>query len=602
MDEIKTEPEQKKREFKNFGAAREIAFASARASSRSNLSGVSSDIGGLLCNINAGVSPFSYQNGDVNVKDAILLCQKAYWNVAIFKLTIDIMTEFANSKVHFVGKNKTAIKFYEDWYSKINGWGLGDQFFRELFRSSNVFLYKAIGELKDFKNKPLAKIPLRYIVLNPADICCEPSASFLNGTYKKILNDFEVQTLKGSTDPKNIALKKSFPVKVQQDIERGVSTSIPLKPDEVIVSFFKKQDYEPMAMPMCFPVLYDINLKLEFKKAEQLIARACEYMILLITCGDKDNGVDDELVSSIETLFKTESVGRVFVSDWTTKMEFVMPDLQKILGPEKYVSVNADISNGLMNIFFGEQKYADSMLKIKVFLERLKEARNTYLNTFLIPEMQSIGKTLGFREIPTPFFEEVDLKDEVEYMKLYNRLGELGFLTGEEIFKAYETHILPEAYDSVVSQEDFKNKRKKGLYEPIAPTKEPAGRPTGTPQKQKKKKVTPVGKGSLGEGSFENLVSVTQSANELIDSVLNVYKTKFNIARASKKHRSMAKNTAFYIVQNELPANWKDSIEKYIENPMLTGPINDDVIMLAEEHGLDFVSASLLFHGSNEKV
>jgi len=575
--------------------------ASSRGRSKSSTSEVSPDISGLLCNISSGVSPFNYQNGNINVRDAVVLCQKAYWNIAIFKLTIDIMTEFSNSTIHFKGKNKSSVKFYENWHKKINGWSLGDQFFRELFRSSNVFLYRVMGELRDFKAKPLAKIPIRYLLLNPADISCESTTSFSGGSYQKILNEFEIQTLKNSKDIKNLELKKSLPPEVQKAIDKGLSTSIPLSSDEVASVFFKKQDYEAMAVPMYFPVLFDINLKMEFKKAEQLIARACEYMILLITCGDKDNGVDDELVGSITTLFQTESVGRVFVSDYTTKMEFVMPDLQKILGPEKYVAVNADIANGLMNIFFGEQKYADSMLKVKVFLERLKEARNTYLNAFLIPEMDAIGKTLGFREIPTPVFEDVDLTDEVEYMKLYNRLAELGLLTEEEVFHAYKTHMLPEAYDSLVSQESFKQKKDKGLYEPLAgkKTDQLAGRPNGTPQKQKKKKVTPIG-GSIDTYSLKGLKTVTIAADELIDSVLNAYKSKFNISRASKKHRDTARNTAFSIVQNEKMDNWNKSIDRYIGNPLERGEINEEVLILAEKHGIDFLSAGILFHCSKQ--
>lgn len=564
----------------------------------------SSDIGGLLCNIKNGVSPFSQQNGDVSVRDAVLLCQKAYWNVAIFKLTIDVMTEFSNSKLHFKGKNKSSVEFYTEWYKKINKYNISDQFFRELFRSSNIFLYRVNGEIKGVKNKPFASVPIRYILLNPADICCESSASFSSSSYKKIINDYEAKMLKESKSEQNLELKKGLPEKVRKDIERGISTAIPLSPDNLNITFFKKQDYEPMAVPMYFPVLFDINLKLEFKKAEQLIARACEYMILLITVGDKDVGVDNELVQSITDLFQKESVGRVLVSDWTTKMDFVLPDLKKILGPEKYTAVNADIANGLMNIFFGEQKYADSMLKIKVFLERLKEARKLYLDSFLIPEMELVAKELGFREIPTPVFEEVDLKDEIEYMKLYNRLAELGFLTDEETISAYKTHILPEKYDSLISQQEFKKEKKSGLYEPIGQgqtndekVKKPAGRPTGTPQKQKQKKVTPVG----GSVSFDSFKEVTHEANNLIDEVLDFYKTKFNISRASKNHKNMARNTAFYIVQNEPKENWKKSIAAYVENPTLVGEIFDKVLEISETHSIDLLGASLLFHSQNSQ-
>jgi hypothetical protein len=552
----------------------------------------SKDLGGLLSNIRDGVSPFCYQSGDVDAKDAIELCQKAYWNVSIFKLTIDIMSEFANSKIHFKSKNKASSEFFEQWFKKINGWKLGDQFFRELFRSSNVFLFRVKGDITKIGSKFPKSIPLRYILLNPADIKCSSAASFIDGSYKKILNDFESKILQKSTDPKNIELKKSLPEKVQKDIEKGISTSIPLSPDDLIPIFFKKQDYEPLAIPMCFPVLFDINLKLEFKKAEQIIARACEYMILLITNGDKDNGTDQEVIDNIEELFKKESVGRVLVSDWTTKMDFIMPDLQKILGPAKYEAVNQDIANGLMNIFFGEQKYAESATKIKVFLERLKEARKTFLNEFLIPEMESISKIMGFREIPVPEFEEVDLKDEIEYMKLYNRMYELGILTPDTTIQAYKTHILPEPYENLIDQENFKPKKDKGLFEPVGQKpNDQSGRPTGTPQKQKKKKVTPVG----GSFSALKLTEAAKATDSLIKSVSDKVKEKFNLERISKKNKDYAKSLAFTITQNEPMELWEKKIVDYMENPQKIGPIFDEVLMISEEHGITLDSAALLF-------
>lgn len=564
----------------------------------------SGDVSGLLCNITNGVSPYNYSNGDVDVADAIKLCQKAYWNVSIFKLTIDIMSEFSNSNITFIGENKAACKFYTEWYKKVKGWNLGDQFFRELFRSSNIFLYRVEGEMVGYKKKSLAKIPIRYILLNPADIKCSSAASFIDGSYKKVLNDFEAKVLKDSKDPKNVALKKSLPQAIQKDIEKGISTAIPLDPNDIIPIFFKKQDYEPLSVPVFFPVLFDINLKQEFKKAEQLIARACEYMILLINVGSEEHGTDEELVQATQALFQTESVGRVLVSDWSTKMEFLIPDLAKILGPEKYKAVNEDIANGLMNIFFGDSKFADSMIKIKVFLERLREARRIYLNDFLIPEMEKIGEAVGFREIPTPVFEEVDIKDEIEYYKVYTRLAELGIITADETLSAFKNHHLPEPYDSIESQKDFKKKKDQGLYQPIAPEKDEGdggdGRPTGGKQKQKQKKVTPVG-ASVGYSAM-SLKDVVIAADKLIDTVTEHYKAKMKITRASKKHRDFTRSIAFNIIQNEKMDDWAGSIASYLEDPMKVGPEFEAVSEVAEDHLLDFLSASLLHHSKKIEI
>jgi len=583
----------------------EIASLDRSVSGGSSQFSKSSSIAGSLQNIKDGVSPFNSDNGDVDVRDAIVLSRKAYWNVSIYRLTIDIMSEFANSPLHFKSKNKTANKFFESWYKQIGGDKLADQFFRELFRSSNIFLKRVEGTFTS-RNRGIVKIPSRYLVLDSAEIKCDSAKSFIDGSsFKKVLNEFESEVLRNSKDPRVLEFKKSLGPKIRKELEttkRG-SVSIPLTADEVIPVFYKKQDYEPLAVPIFFPVLFDINLKLEFKKAEQIIARACEYMILLITVGDKDLGVDQELVDYIQTLFQTESVGRVLVSDWTTNMDFVLPDLKKILGPEKYESVNKDIANGLMNIFFGESKYADSMAKISIFLERLKEARKVYLRDFLIPEMEKICETMGYRECPVAEFEAVDLKDEVEYLKLYNRLAEMGFLTDKETFDAYNTHMLPEKYDSLVSQEQFKEEKDDGLYAPISQGSggidQPAGRPTGTPQNQKNnKKVTPQG-GKASTYSAEKLKDVALKVDKLIKASEKKVKDKFDIKRMSKKYKDISKTHAYTVIQNEKEEDWFNKLEEYMDKPLTVGPIFNEVGDLASDHSIGFVEASLLYHSKS---
>ena len=50
-------------------------------------------------NITDGVVPYKYTYGVTNksnldIRDTVILCQKAYYNFAIFRNTIDMMTEF----------------------------------------------------------------------------------------------------------------------------------------------------------------------------------------------------------------------------------------------------------------------------------------------------------------------------------------------------------------------------------------------------------------------------------------------------------------------------------------------------------------------------
>ena len=93
-------------------------------------------------NIRSGLLPFDYAINGINVRDTIELCQKAYANVAIFRNAIDIMAEFANAEIFLDGGSRKSRDFIETWFKRIKLWKLRDQYFREYYRSGNIFFYK----------------------------------------------------------------------------------------------------------------------------------------------------------------------------------------------------------------------------------------------------------------------------------------------------------------------------------------------------------------------------------------------------------------------------------------------------------------------------
>ena len=204
----------------------------------------------------------------------------------------------------------------------------------------------------------------------------------------------------------DVDLFESLDPEVQETIRKGGYSAKGLKlaldPQRLAFSFYKKQDYEPFAVPFGFPVLEDINAKMELKKMDQAITRTVENVILLITMGaDPDKGgVNANNLAAMQNLFKNESVGRVLVSDYTTKAEFIIPELNRVLGPEKYEILNDDIKQGLQNIVVGEEKFNSTQVKAQIFIDRLKESRTGFLNDFLQREIKRISKELGFRSYP----------------------------------------------------------------------------------------------------------------------------------------------------------------------------------------------------------
>ncbi len=436
-------------------------------------------------NIAQGMLPYNYGKGNgVDVREAIELCQKAYANIAIFRNAIDIMAEFSNSPIYLEGENDKSKKFVENWMKKIGIWKLKDQYFREYYRSGNVFLYRIDGK---FSTDDLLKLnyvyaseslmagemPVKYILLNPYDIVADRSTSFREGSYKKILSEYELEKLRDPKTDEDRKVLESLDKDTREKIETGSYTAegldVKLNPKKLVYSFYKKQDYEPFAIPFGFPVLEDINWKLELKKIDQAICRTVENVILLITMGaePEKGGINPQNLKAMQELFKNESVGRALIADYTTKAQFVIPDLNKVLGSEKYKIVNEDIKEGLQNVIVGSEKFSNTQIKAEIFLERLKESRNAFLNDFLQPQIKEVCENMGLKNYPVAKFEEIDIKDEVQFHRVITRLLEIGILTPEQGIKSMQTGIYPDPKDLPKVQDEYISQREKGFYNPL---------------------------------------------------------------------------------------------------------------------------------------
>ena len=576
-------------------------------------------------NIDNGLVPFKYSKGvnnqsSLNVREAVILCQKAYYNFSVFRNIIDLMTEFSATRLYFTGGSKKSRNFLEALFKKIDMQSFLDRFFREYYRSGNVFIHRFDTKLQpeDFKkvtqtygtSNLLAQeedgtLPSRYIVLNPADIQMGGNISFFSGIYHKVLSDYELERLKNPRTEEDREVYDSLDDETKKALkQRNIGMlSIRLDKDKVTPVFYKKQDYEPFSVPMGFPVLEDINWKSEMKKMDMAITRTTNQAILLITMGselkDGSLNVNQRSIETMQKLFENQSVGKVLVSDYTTQAKFVIPDIASILDPRKYNVVNQDIQMGLNNILVGEEKFANTSIKVQVFIERLKQGRDAFLNQFLIPEIKRVSKTLGFKNYPEPHFEEIELKDKTTWNRVVAQLLQYGILTADEGLEAINSGRLPEPQESVESQKKFKELRDEGYYNPLigGNEKEEEGRPDGSNSPQTTKKVSPIGENTVGKEKFsiekikENLVL----AQKLESEVQEQLKAKYDNKRVTNKIRNLAEEICQVVMANEMPEQWSEKVVDYIDNPIDTNHNKiSEVQTIACEHQVDDYLASLL--------
>jgi hypothetical protein len=590
-----------------------------------------------FANIAEGMLPYNYRDqGYVDIQDAIQLCQKAYANIAIFRNTIDVMSEFSNSNIYLQGGNDKVRKFIYKWLEKIKCWEIKDQYFREYYRSGNVFIYRIDGKYSTADIQKMqtvygatgeyiesGKIPIMYTFLNPFDIIAKRALTFSKkggryGNYAKLLSEYELESLR---DPKTDYDKEVFDALdeiTKKRIRDGSFTSqgvtVLLDAKRLIYSFYKKQDYEPFAMPFGFPVLDDLNWKIELKKIDQAIVQTVENVILLITMGSEPEkgGINPHNLTAMQNLFRNESVGRVLVSDYTTKADFVMPDLNKVLGSEKYKVVNEDIREGLQNIIVGNEKYKNTEVKARIFLERLKESRQAFLNDFLQPQIKLVCQSLGFRDYPIASFEDIDLKDETQFQRVTTRLMELGILTPDQGIRAIESGVFPNKDDLAAAQKTYVDDREKGYYNPLVggvpmvspaideagppllnQTPESPGRPGGTKEIEQTEASTKT-------YSRKGVQGIVYKIEELRKFLSKEAKAHLNIKRMSQQKKQLVDSLCENVVIASETKDWekkgKECIIDFSNIESLS--VLPEINQIAAEHQIKLYEASLLYHSN----
>lgn len=396
---------------------------------------------------------------------------------------------------------------------------------------------------------------------------------------------------------------------------------IPLTPENFMIVFNNKMDYQPFAMPALFPVLNDIDAKLELKNLDRMMARWLQQAILHVKLGKLDNpgkplAPSPNQSAQMQQMLSVGSVGKVIVTDNLVDIDFKLPNIGNILDPKKYEELDQDIRQGLGNILFGDgEKFANSEIKMEVFLSRLKDGRKTFLNDFLIPEMQRIGEILNFKSIPEPIFEDADFKDSVNFGRIAAQLGQLGILTPEGVITALKTGRLPTEEENIESQRKYRDlKENEDLFDPIVMQKDeqideekttskqknPNGRPSGTKgiKQSVPRKTGRIGRNAAASYQFDPLkiVEYTELSSQLESQIISYIKEKVGKKKLTKEQLSLIPIAAEIIMVNEEPENWLESVKKYVDLPKDTNLARVlEVESVAAEHNQLNYNAAILF-------
>ncbi len=586
--------------------------------------------GAAFQNIRALPSTFVGYTGNrsyTGMQEPIMLCAKAWAGVPVVRNAIEVSVEFSCQPLLITCDNVTVKTFFEEWFKAVQMNKLKKQFFREYYRSGNVFLYRFEGKFgpayyKNFQrafagrdpkwNSFAAKdnrVPIRYELLNPTNVFVPTGLTFPY-TYVRMLSTYEVERLKHPVTEQDRQVYKDLPQVAKDQIKVGsvfpMGLWIPMDPDRLRFAFYKKQDYEPLAIPMVWPVLPYIEWDLTLMKMDMELARKIEHAILLVTTGEAPsqwnggNGINQNNIARLQNLFSNQTLTRYLVADYTTQAKWLVPDVKEILGPEKYAVVTERIKEGLQSILTGHDKFANAQMKAKIFIQRLEEGQDDFLE-FLMPEIESICDVMGFRTVPKVGFRKIDLQDEAIMSRIYAQLAQIGVLTAEQAVKAIDTQELPSATEMQTGQQAYKAARDKGLYEPLVGGQKddgsmgPNGRPAGSGGGKQvgTRKSTP--KGTTKAFSMKAYTEHLRASQDLTREVEKALQKRFKVKELTEAQQDIAQVLVKKIVTIEPKDKWSAAIAGTIKTPpQIPAEIARELDEIRAEHDVDDFDAALL--------
>jgi len=376
---------------------------------------------------------------------------------------------------------------------------------------------KEIKELEEGAKKNIwskGHLPVAYTVLNPQLVSVTGNLLF-DKTSITLRPPPELTTLlkkptKDQTEEER-ALIKALPGDLKKAAEKGGEYAL----DSRLVGSitYRKQPYERYAKPRTTRVFESLDYKKSLRQADLSTLDGISNYILKVTIGSDEYPVTTQTeLEAVAQLFNTPSKSFDVVWNHTLKIEKVVsPEIEAILGQDKYAQVNDDISGGLamsraLIDGISDLNVAEAGLVIKGLMEEINYARRQ-VTRWLYREYQQIAEAVGFDSFPKIRWDEGVLQDLVLYMNTLSQLVDRRMLSYRTALEALgfdfpnekknmeeEFPIVQDGLFGIIGSPWQQSKSPLGegggTVQPVQ--KSPTGTPSsGRPKSQPAKKKTP---------------------------------------------------------------------------------------------------------------
>lgn len=340
--------------------------------------------------------------------------------------------------------------FYDTWTFDVRFEEVLEWIFLDFFKVGHVSTYKVLAKYepkvsylepssgqKTNTKKKTAKLetaakkniwskghlPVAYTVLNPSLVNITGNLLFDKVGVSMSMPPELTELLKKPTSElteEEKELIKALP----SDLKNAAQGGGEYKLDSRLVGqiTYRKQPYERYAKPRTTRIFDSIEYKNSLRQADLSTLDGITNYILKITIGNDEYPVVSQAeLEAVAQLFNTPSKSFDVVWNHTLEVEkIVSPEIESILGKDKYEQVNEDMTVGLgiaTSLLGGSSKLnsAEIELLTKGLMEEINYARRQ-VTRWIYREYQQIAEAMGFARIPKIRWDDGVLLDTILYL------------------------------------------------------------------------------------------------------------------------------------------------------------------------------------------
>lgn len=410
-------------------------------------------------------------------EEIIAMCMIAYKKVGLVRNVIDLMGDFGAQGIRLQHPNKKIEQFYNTWWEKIGGAERSERFLNSIYRCGQVIIKKSLGSVSSYQERKWRKgmgakddevkverikvksrqIPLKYKFINPlsVEVIADALAQFVGTPALGLKISPKLRTMVSTAlqrrDNMSPVVKKmidKIPKDVLSAIQRGDSI-LPLDQDKVSIYYYKKDDYELWADPMCYCILDDLLMLNQLKLADRSALDGAISNIRLWKLGIIGDSPANSILPTKTAINKLRAIlannvgGGTMDLVWGPELTFEESNSQvwRWLGSEKYTTTIQAIYEGLgiPSPLRGKSQGTNtsSFIGLNTLIKRLQYGRDA-LTDFWKNELKYIHKAMGFPGPPPGIiFDFMALADEPAERQLLINLWDRDIISDDTILELF---------------------------------------------------------------------------------------------------------------------------------------------------------------------